>query len=146
MMKRKTQSNFINSAEKQRDKKLTRKFTISKQSPPLEGMSPDVDDDIYHSRRKQTSYLVGFDDFEPEVCEMIKGDNYKIFLVEEKVKQLNKEIHDYKRYLELKTNDRDTTFHNEVKECLKEQHTLINEIQAELFKELQSGKKSGQDM
>jgi hypothetical protein len=79
-------------------------------------------------RRKTTSYRVGFEDLETDVSQMIKDNNSAIFMMKDQIKEMQKEILDFKRYVEVKANSRDLTFHNEVRECLTQQLTYINEI------------------
>jgi hypothetical protein len=79
-------------------------------------------------RRKTTSYRVGFEDLETDVGQMIKDNNSAILIMKDSVKEMQKEILDFKRYVELKASSRDLTFQTEVRECLTQQLTYINEI------------------
>ena len=56
-------------------------------------------------------------------------------------KELSKEIFDYKRYIELSQTTRDMKFEQEVRNCLNEQLTYINELQTEMFKEVEQTRK-----
>lgn len=62
-------------------------------------------------------------------------------MIKEKCKELQKEIIDYKKYLEVQNNSKDTKFQTEVRDCLTQQLTYINEIQNEMLKEIDANKK-----
>lgn len=61
----------------------------------------NIDSEIYHQRRKQTSYLVGFDDLEPPLAEIIKINSTDVAKLQLETKQLSKEFADNKRYIEI---------------------------------------------
>lgn len=69
------------------------------QNPVETGMA--IDQQTYHTRRKQTKYLVGFEDFEFAVADQIKSNSVGISELSNSFKELSKEIFDYKRYIEL---------------------------------------------
>lgn len=96
----------------------------------------DFDVDLYHSRRKNTKYRVGFEDLEEPVVNLIKETRKEMYLMHDKIKELQKEVLDYKKYLEMQTTNRDLSFYNEVRECLTQQLSYVNEIQNEMLKEV----------
>ena len=96
-----------------------------------------IDEETYHQRRKQTKYLVGYDDFEAVVADQIRDNSTNLQQLCLNFKELQKEIFDYKRYIELQQTNRDMKFEQEVRNCLNEQLTYINELQTEMFKEVE---------
>jgi hypothetical protein len=47
-----------------------------------------VDPELFHMRRKNTSYRVGFGDLETEVSQTIKDSNYAVIVMKEKIKEM----------------------------------------------------------
>lgn len=78
----------------------------------------DIDADLFHSRRKLTKYRVGFEDLEDPVVNLIKETRNEMYTVTDKVKELEKEVLDYKRYQDMESNNRDVSFQQEVKDAL----------------------------
>ena len=105
-----------------------------------------IDEETYHQRRKQTKYLVGYDDFEAVVADQIRDNSTNLQQLCLNFKELQKEIFDYKRYIELQQTNRDMKFEQEVRNCLNEQLTYINELQTEMFKEVEHIRKQGRDV
>jgi hypothetical protein len=84
---------------------------------------------------------VGYDDFEAVVVNEIHASSGNIQHLTVSFKELQKEIFDYKRYIELQQTTRDMKFEQEVRNCLNEQLTYINELQTEMFKEVEQIRK-----
>jgi len=90
--------------------------------------------------------LVGYDDFEAVVADQIRDNSTNLQQLRLNFKELQKEIFDYKRYIELQQTNRDMKFEQEVRNCLNEQLTYINELQIEMFKEVEQIRKQGRDV
>ena len=86
------------------------------------------------------------EDFEPEVSAQITNNSIDIAKLAQSFKEMQKEIFDYKRYIELSQTTRDLKFEQEVRNCLNEQLTYINELQTEMFKEVEQIRKQNRDV
>lgn len=105
-----------------------------------------VDSDIYHKRRKTTNYLVGFDDLEPPLAQIIQNNSKHLSKLQEDTRQLNKEFVDNKRQMEVVQNTKDQRFEGEVRACLNEQLTYVTELQSEMFKEIDHTRRQLRDL
>ena len=59
--------------------------------------------ETFHERRKQTNYLVGFEDLEPVVCDLINTTDLTAKRVENGILELRKEFIEFKNYIEKLT-------------------------------------------
>ena len=59
--------------------------------------------ETFHERRKQTNYLVGFEDLEPMVCDLIHTNELTGKRVENSILELRKEFIEFKTYIEKLT-------------------------------------------
>ena len=77
--------------------------------------------ETFHERRKQTNYLVGFEDLEPIVCDMIHTTDLAAKRVENSILELRKEFMEFKNYIEKITAKQDLTILTPIKAIISEQ-------------------------
>ena len=76
--------------------------------------------ETFHERRKQTNYLVGFEDFEPIVCDLINTTDLTAKRVENGILELRKEFNEFKTHIEKVTAKQDLNILNPIKALMSE--------------------------
>jgi hypothetical protein len=85
-----TQSSF--GGAKRRSSQLSSIIHSATQAPVSSG--------IYHHRRRTTMYLVGLEDLEESVSEMITESRDAIVMLKDEINFITKEMTEYKRYIQ----------------------------------------------
>jgi hypothetical protein len=60
----------------------------------------NIESDVYHKRRKQTSYLVGMDDLEQGLADIIQNNAQAIAKISAEIKETHKEFVAYKKQID----------------------------------------------
>lgn len=60
-------------------------------------ITKDVDDEVYHGRRKKTNYMVGVDDLEDSLCYEIQKNTESVKVLQDQILQQSRDFEDYKR-------------------------------------------------
>ena len=76
--------------------------------------------ETFHERRKQTNYLVGFEDLEPIVCDLVHTTDLTAKRVENSILELRKEFIEFKIYIEKLTAKQDNQILTPIKAMLSE--------------------------
>ena len=86
-----------------------------------------------------TNYLVGFEDLEPSVCDMIQQANVTSNKMVDQIQDLRNEIADFKAHVEKMTSNTDMPMLQPIKAIIDEQittmYTFQNEIKLEIKKQ-----------
>ena len=121
-------------------------MTTQKSNASYQAGVPGVDSEVFHARRKQTSYLVGLDDLEPHLAKTIQTNSEDIDKIRQTIAELRKDFLAYKRQIELTASQKDQRFESEVRACMNEQLTYVSELQSEMFKEFDNNRKQISDV
>ena len=93
-------------------------------------------------RRYQTRYLVGFEDLEPIVSDMINNNVITTSKLVDQIKELQKEMAEHKEHIEKTTNSADMSFLAPIKTIIDEQVTAMYSFQNEISKDMKLQKQS----
>ena len=91
---------------------------------------------MFHTRRKQTHFMCGWDDLEDEVVRIIKKNDQAVERAHERIQELTKELEDFKKYQERLNNNTENPFLDSIKGLLDEQVTMIFTIQGEIKQDM----------
>ena len=88
-------------------------------------LNQDLTGLTFHERRKQTNYLVGFEDLEPAVTDMINANKVNVGKVEDQITELKKEITEHKQHIAKMTSNTDMPMLKPIKAIIDEQITAM---------------------
>lgn len=92
-------SNVLGVPKKGGSPKLQKAKTLKHSSRAGSFEEPLVDDEVYHGRRKDTNYLVGPIDLEPELAREISQASIDIKVIKDGIVQMQRDLVEYKRQI-----------------------------------------------